>query len=79
MKTIAKQLKIKEFPFTIKDKDGNKIYYENSNGYWWKAEYKDGKEVYVENSDGTIIDNRPKERPCVGKKVTIDGVEYELK
>jgi hypothetical protein len=60
-------------------KDGNEIYFEDSNGYWWKSEYKDGNEVYYENSEGRIIDNRPKERPCVGKKVTIDGVEYELK
>jgi len=99
MKTIAQQLNIKVFPFEIKDKDGNVIYYENSKGYsWrseykdgnviyyenskgysWKKEYKDGKEVYYENSDGVIRDNRPKERPCVGKKVTIDGVDYELK
>ena len=119
MKTIAQQLNIKEFPFRIKDKDGNQIYfedintywskseykdgneiyYENSDGFWYKKEFKDGKEVYYEdsnefwskreykdgnqiyfeNSEGIIEDNRPKERPCVGKKVTIDGVEYELK
>ncbi len=99
METIAKQLNVKDFPFRIKDKNGNQIYFENSNGYWYKREYKDGKEiyfedsdgdwykieyndfeeVYFEDSDGIIIDNRPKERPCVGKKVTIDGVEYELK
>ncbi len=119
MKTIAQQLNIKDFPFEIDDKDGNEIYcessdgywykrewkdgneiyFENSNGYWmkkeykdglevyykssygswWKKEYENGNEIYHENSDGKIIDNRPKERPCVGKKVTIDGVEYELK
>jgi hypothetical protein len=99
MKTIAQQLNIKEFPFRIKDNDGNiiyfedintywskrelkdgkEVYYEDSNGYWSKREYKDGKIIYYENSNGKIIDNRPKERPCVGKKVTIDGVDYELK
>jgi hypothetical protein len=119
MTTIAQQLNIKEFPFRIKNKegkqvyyedsngywwkreykegneiyyensneywykrewkDGNEIYYENSEGYWYKSEYKDGNEIYYEDSDGIIRDNRPKERPCVGKKVTIDGVEYELK
>lgn len=99
MKTIAQQLNVKEFPFRIKDNDGNQIYYESSEGYWWKREYKDGNEVYFEdsegdwykreykdgnviyyeNSNGFIVDNRLKERPCVGKKVTIDGVEYELK
>lgn len=38
MKTIAQQLKIKDFPFRIKDKEGNQIYYENSNGFWAKSE-----------------------------------------
>lgn len=79
MKTIAEQLNVKEFPFIIKDKDGNEIYFETSHGYWIKREYKDGERVYYEDSDGIIRDNRPKERPCVGKKVTIDGVDYELK
>jgi hypothetical protein len=119
MKTIAQQLNIKDFPFEIKDKEGNKIYcednngywykrewkdglevycensygywykkewkdgngiyFENSNRFWWKREYENGNEIYHENSHGVIIDNRPKERPCVGKKVTIDGVDYELK
>lgn len=87
MKTIAEQLNIKEFPFIIKDKDGNVIYHEN-NGVWSISEYKDGNRIYYENSYGSIIDNRPKKlimnlntdkRPCVGKKVTIDGVDYELK
>jgi hypothetical protein len=31
--TIAQQLKVKEFPFEIKDNKGNRIYYENSNGF----------------------------------------------
>jgi len=30
--TIAKQLKIKEFPFEIKDSEGKQIYYEDSDG-----------------------------------------------
>lgn len=59
--TIAQQLKVKEFPFIIKDSKGNKIYYENSNGFWAKYEYDSkGNEIYYENSDGTIVDNRPK-------------------
>ena len=61
MKTIAQQLNIKEFPFTIKNKNGNVIYFENINEYWEKSEYKDGNQIYFESSDGTIIDNRPKE------------------
>ena len=59
--TIAQQLKIKEFPFIIKDSKGKEIYYENSDGYWVKQEYDSkGNRIYWENSDGTIHDNRPK-------------------
>jgi hypothetical protein len=51
--TIAQQLKIKEFPFTIKDSNGEDIYFENSNGFWLKREYdSNGKEIYFENSNG---------------------------
>lgn len=51
MKTIAQQLNIKDFPFEIKDKSGNIIYTENSNGYWFKKEYdKEGNETYLETS-----------------------------
>ena len=51
--TIAQQLKIKEFPFEIKDKNGKEIYSEASNGYWWKRKYDDnGNRIYYEISDG---------------------------
>jgi hypothetical protein len=51
--TIAQQLKIKEFPFIIKDSKGNRIYYENSNGYWEKREYdSEGNRIYYEDSNG---------------------------
>jgi hypothetical protein len=51
--TIAKQLKIKEFPFEIKDSKGKEIYVENSNGDWVKQEYDSkGKQIYFENSTG---------------------------
>jgi hypothetical protein len=51
--TIAQFLKIQKFPFTIKNENGNEIYYENSHGYWIKREYhSNGKEIYWENSDG---------------------------
>jgi hypothetical protein len=52
-KTIAQQLKISEFPFIIKDKNGNRIYYETSDGYWEKREYdQNGKVIYFEDSNG---------------------------
>ena len=53
MKTIAQQLNVKDFPFEISDKNGNQIYYENSDGYWAKYEYdSNGNEIYFENSTG---------------------------
>jgi hypothetical protein len=51
--TIAKQLKIKEFPFEIKDSNGNRIYWEDSDGYWIKREYdSNGNMIYREESNG---------------------------
>ena len=61
MKTIAQQLGVKEFPFEIKNKKGEEIYYENSNGYWVRKEFdSNGRMTYFENSDGVTIDERPK-------------------
>jgi hypothetical protein len=53
MKTIAKQLKVTNFPFRIKDKNNNEIYYEHSDGYWEKQEFdKNNNPIYLENSNG---------------------------
>ena len=52
-KTIAQQLNITKFPFIIKDEKGNRIYYENSTGFWQKRQYDEkGNEVYLEDSKG---------------------------
>jgi hypothetical protein len=54
--TIAKQLKIEEFPFEIKDSKGKEIYYENSDGYWAKSEYDSkGNKIYLEDSNGAWL------------------------
>ena len=54
MKTIAQQLNVKDFPFVINDKNGKRIYYENSDGWWCKREYDaQSNEIYYEASDGT--------------------------
>jgi YD repeat-containing protein len=51
--TIAQQLKIKSFPFIIKNSDGKLIYFEQSSGEWTRNEYDDkGRVVYYENSSG---------------------------
>jgi len=53
MKTIAQQLKVTKFPFTIKNDNGNQIYVEDSNGYWSKFEYdSNGNVIYYDNSYG---------------------------
>jgi len=50
--TIAQQLKIKEFPFIIKDADGKEIYREWSDGVWSKREWAGGEMIRYENSNG---------------------------
>ena len=56
--TIAQFLKVKTFPFKIKNENGKEIYIENSNGCWFKNEYDlNGKEIYTENSYGCWIKN----------------------
>ncbi len=53
MKTIAQQLNVKEFPFEIKDSSGNIIYFENSDGYWYKCKYdSNSNQIYYEDSYG---------------------------
>ena len=43
----------------IKDRDGNCIYFEDSDGYWGKIKYNSqGNIIYSENSNGKIVDNR---------------------
>jgi YD repeat-containing protein len=51
--TIAQQLKVTKFPFTIKDDNGNEIYYGDSDGWWKKREWDDkGNVIYSEDSNG---------------------------
>jgi len=53
--TIAQFLKVKDFPFKFKDKNGEVIYFEDSNGYWCKREREcdiKGNEIYFEDSNG---------------------------
>jgi hypothetical protein len=46
----------------ITDKNGDDIYFENSDGRWRKREYdSDGNLIYYEDSDGHIVDNRTPE------------------
>jgi hypothetical protein len=59
--TIARQLGIKQFPFEIRNKQGNLIYRELKDGYWERQEFdSEGTQIYYENSKGLVMDNRPK-------------------
>lgn len=41
------------FPITIRDTNGKKTCYENSDGDWYKCEYhENGNKTYYEDSDG---------------------------
>ena len=78
--TIAQQIKW-DFKtngdLEIRDKNGKRIYFEDSGEFWEKREYdSEGNEIYYKNSNGIIIDNRPK--PCEDKVVEIEGVKYKL-
>jgi len=43
----------------IKDKNGNKIYWESGSGAWTKREWdSQNREIYYEDATGHIIDNR---------------------
>jgi len=59
MKTIAQQIKW-DFEangdLEIRDKNGNNIYFEDSDGFWAKREYdSQGNQTYWENSDGRWV------------------------
>jgi len=69
--TIAQQLKIKEFPFEIKDSKNNQIYWEDSDGYWAKREYdSNGEVIYWENSDGFC---EKREYDSKGKQIYLEN------
>jgi len=41
------------FPIIINDAKGNRTYFEDSNGYWWRYERDaNGKVTYYEDDDG---------------------------
>ena len=53
MKTIAQQLNITDFPFIIRNNQGDMIYYEDSTGFWERWWYDLlGNVKYYENSNG---------------------------
>ena len=58
MKTVAQILKhdFSNGDLYLYDSNGKEIYYENSDGYWFKRDYdSNGNEIYFEDSDGYWI------------------------
>ena len=56
MKTIAQQLNVTDFPFSIKDKNGNLLYFEDSDGLWLKNEFDSkGNVIYSKHSNGYSV------------------------
>jgi hypothetical protein len=52
-RTVAQRLDIKDFPFHIKNSDGELIYFENSDNYWERYVRDDKNRVlYHEKSNG---------------------------
>ena len=90
--TIAQQLNIKTFPFSIKDEKGIVIYSEYSNGFWVKWEHNENGITYLENSDGywdkweydegVVIYSENSKGEIIDnrppKVVEIEGIKYKL-
>jgi len=49
------RLEIKEDFLSVFDENGNRVYYQDSDGYWSLWKYKDDEITYNENSDGYIL------------------------
>jgi hypothetical protein len=61
------QQTVKKYINNIINENGNRIYFEHSDGYWVKYEYdKNGNEIYYEDSDGYWIKREYDER---GKEI----------
>jgi len=71
------------YPIELFDRNGNQIYYEDSNGYWWKQEFnQNGNQFYYEDSNGKIIDNRLKKEIImdeIAKKFGIHVSQLKIK
>ena len=72
------------------DDNCNQLTFKTSNGYWTESTYYNkGNELTYKDSEGCFkikgkeVTKQEFEnfinRPCVGKKVIVDGVEYQLK
>ena len=68
------------FPIVIEDANGNRTYFETSDGYWSRFERDAiGDTTYYENSEGHNLGTPRSAKTCEGKVVEVDGIKYELK
>ena len=60
----------------ISDKNGNQIYYEDSNGFWVKREYdSQGNQIYLEDSEGFWV---KREYDSQGKEIYYEASDGEI-
>jgi len=66
-------------PIVLYDSNNNRIYYENSNGFFYIKEFdSNNNEIYCENSNGTIYDNIPKETKRLTHKEICELIGYNV-
>ena len=74
--TIAEELKVTRFPFTINDENGNEIYFETAEGGWVKQKYDSkGNRTYFERFDGYWAKT---EYDSQGNKIYYENSEGEI-
>jgi len=78
--TISQQLGVTKFPFIIRDENGNNIYWENSDGCWYKKEYDEREKlIYWETNLGVVSDKRPKAVPEYTMEELVDKMGHNFK
>ena len=66
---------VKKYINNIINENGNQIYFENSDGKWWKKEYDDnGNTIYFENSNGEWEKSKYDEYGYIIYKETSNGL-----
>jgi len=76
--TIAQQLNVKQFPFSIKNEAGQEIYNEDEIGNWVKREYDEaGRITHYESSSGTWVKREYDEAGRITRYEESTGYSYK--